>query len=82
MEALIRKCFEEALEATGSNLNQELRPDTILLESGLDSLGFALLVALLEEELGFDPFAELEDALYPSSFQEFVSIYEAHSKKS
>lgn len=80
MEKTIRKHFDEALNATGSKLNQELNNNTVLLESGLDSLGFALLVALLEEELGFDPFAELDDALYPSTFSEFVQVYEQFKK--
>lgn len=80
MEKTIRKYFDEALNATGSKLNQELNNNTVLLESGLDSLGFALLVALLEEELGFDPFAELDDVLYPSTFSEFVQVYEQFKK--
>ena len=50
--------------------------DQVLLESGLDSLGFAVLVALLDEELDFDPFQEMEDAVYPTTFGEFLAIYE------
>lgn len=60
----------------------ELEPDfseeTILLESGLDSLGFAILVATLEMELGFDPFADAEIAYYPSTLAEFVDYYHAN----
>ena len=68
--------FYETLEATNSSLiNEELNDNTVLLDSGLDSLGFAILVARLEEELEFDPFAELEEAIYPTTFGEFVSIY-------
>ena len=44
--------------------------------SGLDSLGFAILVATLEEKLEFDPFTMMDEPLYPSTFGEFVSIYE------
>jgi acyl carrier protein len=33
-----------------------LKDDLRLAESGLDSLGFAVLVACLEDKLGFDPF--------------------------
>ena len=32
-----------------------LPDDLVLLDSGLDSLGFAVLVARLEDELGIDP---------------------------
>ena len=49
-----------------------------LLDSGLDSLGFAILVARLEEELGFDPFVSLQEAVYPSTFGEFIAIYDQH----
>lgn len=52
--------------------------DLVLLETGLDSLGFAILVVELEEELGFDPFTLSDDAFYPQTFGEFVAFYEAN----
>ena len=42
-----------------------LTDDLVLLESGLDSLCFAIIVATLEDELGFDPFTEAEDVYFP-----------------
>lgn len=68
--------FHEALEAGGAELTGPLTDETVLLSSGLDSLGFAILVSRLEEELGFDPFTQLEEAVYPTTFGEFVGIYE------
>jgi acyl carrier protein len=53
-----------------------LNDDLALLESGLDSLGFAVLVARLEDRLGFDPFTTAEDTLFPVTFGEFVKVYE------
>jgi acyl carrier protein len=53
-----------------------LRDDLILLDSGLDSLGFAVLVARLEDRLGVDPFTASEDALFPVTFGDFVKVYE------
>jgi acyl carrier protein len=53
-----------------------LRDDLVLLDSGLDSLGFAVLVARLEDKLGIDPFTASEDALFPVTFGEFVKVYE------
>jgi len=41
-----------------------LRDDLVLLDSGLDSLGFAVLVARLEDKLGVDPFTASEDACF------------------
>ena len=42
-----------------------LDESTVLLESGLDSLGFAILVARLEEEFGYDPFSMSQSILVP-----------------
>ncbi|WP_375724879.1 acyl carrier protein [Arcobacter sp. KX21116] len=77
LKETIKETYLEVLEQTGSQLLvPELADDVILLESGLDSLGFAILVATLEEKLGFDPFTIMDEPLYPSTFGEFVSIYE------
>lgn len=74
---IIKETFIEVLEQTGTKLLiPELKDDVILLESGLDSLGFAILVATLEEKLEFDPFTLMEEPFYPSTFGEFVAIYE------
>ncbi|MFB9213642.1 acyl carrier protein [Vibrio sinaloensis] len=75
LRAIITDTFHEALEATDSTLVGELQDDTVLLESGLDSLGFAILVARLEEELEFDPFTMMDEPVYPTTFKEFVDIY-------
>lgn len=53
-----------------------LTDETVLLESGLDSLGFAILVARLEEELGYDPFVMMDEPVYPRSLGEFIEIYQ------
>jgi acyl carrier protein len=56
----------------------EITDDLVLLETGLDSLGFAILVVELEEEMGFDPFTLSDEAYYPQTFGEFVAFYEAN----
>ena len=77
MKKIILEKFNEALEQTNVDRHyDDIAENVILLDSGLDSLGFAILVALLEEELDFDPFQEMEDAVYPTTFGEFVAIYE------
>lgn len=78
---LIIDVFYEALEASNSKIKADLNDDTVLLESGLDSLGFAVLVAKLEERLGYDPFVIMEEPVYPTTFIEFVKIYEKYQKK-
>jgi hypothetical protein len=39
-----------------------------------------MLVAQLEEDLGFDPFTELAIDTYPSTFAEFLAIYQQCAK--
>ena len=74
----------EQMNAVAASQNKELldniQSDSILLELGLDSLSFAILVVELEELLGFDPFQLEEDAIYPSTMGEFVALYEKHTK--
>ena len=59
----------------------EITDETVLLQTGLDSLGFAIVVATLEEKIGFDPFVMMEEVVYPTTFSEFVEIYEKVNQK-
>ncbi|KFI26941.1 hypothetical protein CG51_11500 [Haematobacter missouriensis] len=79
LNAAIRKVFNDVwdVEVPGQPA-PELAEDTVLLESGLDSLGFAIFVSTLEEELGYDPFTIAEDAYYPRTFGEFVAFYDKY----
>jgi hypothetical protein len=58
----------------------QLSDDLKLLDSGLDSLSFALIVARLEDSLGFDPFDVTEEMKFPVTFGDFVRLYENHPK--
>jgi len=53
-----------------------LRDDLVLLDSGLDSLCFALLVARLEDDLGVDPFLTDDEVHFPVTFGELVEFYD------
>ena len=68
--------FKEVLKDSGVSSAVDMQDDTILLDSGLDSLGFAILVARLEEKLGYDPFVLMKEPVYPTTFAEFVAIYD------
>ena len=75
----MRSTISEQMKAVASDQDKQLAPlsdDLVLLESGLDSLGFAILVARLEDALGFDPFTISSDAYYPVTFGDFVRFYE------
>jgi len=53
-----------------------LHDNVILIDSGLDSLCFAILVARLEDELGIDPFTAAEEVYFPKTLGDFVELYE------
>jgi acyl carrier protein len=53
-----------------------LDDDLSLHETGFDSLGFAILVARLEDDLGIDPFTISEDASFPLTIGDFIRAYE------
>ena len=58
---------------------KELAPlsdDLVLLDSGFDSLCFAVLVARLEDRLGVDPFTQSEDITFPVTLNDLVRTYE------
>src|SRR3990172_5357914 len=56
----IEKLFREALARADLSATRRLADDLDLLQSGLDSMGFAILITRLDEELGYDPFTMME----------------------
>ena len=75
IETTVRESMAEVAQAVDAQLADDFGPTTPLLESGLDSLGFAMLVATLEEKLGYDPFVTSETATYPTTLEEFINFY-------
>ena len=75
LQAMIFEQFEQVARDQDKKL-AGLSPDTVLLESGLDSLCFAIIVARMEDELGVDPFTSSEDVFFPVTMGEFVKFYE------
>jgi acyl carrier protein len=74
LRAAILTKFQDVAAAQGKPL-APLTDDLVLLESGLDSLCFAIIVATLEDELGYDPFTESEDVYFPVTLGDFVRFY-------
>lgn len=69
----------DQFEQVAREQNKTLAPlntDTVLLESGLDSLCFAIVVARLEDQLGVDPFTASDDVFFPVTLGDFVKFYE------
>ncbi|WP_158815606.1 acyl carrier protein [Methylocapsa sp. S129] len=53
-----------------------LTDDLSLLDSGLDSLCFAILVARLEDAIGVDPFTASAEVKFPNTIGELIAFYE------
>lgn len=77
----VRSTVTRLFQEVAVEQRRTLRPlsdDLELLRSGLDSLSFALIVARLEDALGFDPFDSEDFASFPVTFGDFVKLYERH----
>ena len=75
----LRTLIEDQMRQVAAEQQKTLAPlsdDLVLLDSGLDSLCFAIVVARLEDELGEDPFATSEDIDFPITFGDFVRFYD------
>jgi acyl carrier protein len=75
----ISALFQDVAREQGRQL-APLSDDLKLLQSGLDSLSFALIVARLEDALGFDPFDTDQGLSFPVTFGDFVNLYESRAR--
>ena len=74
----VRQTVYETLEEVAREQSASLPPlndGLVLLDSGLDSLGFAILIARLEGSLGVDPFATDHEAAFPVTLGDLVAAY-------
>jgi acyl carrier protein len=75
----VKQAIMSHIELVAKEQNKKLAPlteDLVLMDCGLDSLGFAILVARLEDELGVDPFTAADDVAFPVTLGDFVKVYE------
>ena len=56
-----------------------LDDDVVLVDSGLDSLCFAVVVAHLEDELELDPLSSV--TRFPVTIGDFIKLYENGAKQ-
>ena len=75
----LRSTIVAQFEQVAAEQRHKLAPLTDerpLMEAGLDSLAFAIVVARLEDSLGIDPFLASENAQFPVTFGDFIRMYE------
>jgi phosphopantetheine binding protein len=73
--AVIYSMFEQVAREQKKPL-APLSDDLVLLDSGMDSLCFAIITARLEAQLGVDPFAADGVAEFPVTLGAFVRFYD------
>jgi Phosphopantetheine attachment site len=76
----IRAAVLDQMKIVALQQKKTLKPltdDTSLLDSGLDSLCLAILVANLDDELGIDPFGSSHDVPIPVTVGDLVLLYES-----
>jgi len=74
----VRLTIVSRVEEVAKEQRKTLAPladDLVLLDSGLDSLCLAIIVARLEDELGVDPFSA-DDVEFPVTLGDFVKCYD------
>ena len=71
--------FRQVAKEQGKKLGV-LDDDLVLLDSGLDSLCFAIIVARLEDALRIDPFSTTAEADFPVTLGDFIRFYEAAAR--
>jgi len=76
----IRQTILTTTQTVAQEQQKQLAPlsDTLpLLESGLDSLCMAIIVARLDDAFGFDPFDTEDDIRFPVTIGDLIAFYEA-----
>jgi acyl carrier protein len=76
---LVRSTIGSLFEQVAAEQERKLvalTDDTRLIDCGLDSLSFAIIVARLEDHLGVDPFSSAATTDFPVTFGDFVRLYE------
>ena len=75
----VRALIIEQITQVGQQQDKRLAPlnDALpLMESGLDSLCIAIIVARLDDALDVDPFSASTDVLFPVTLGDFIRLYE------
>jgi acyl carrier protein len=75
----IRSTIIDQIRLVAEQHQKSLAPltdDLDLLDSGLDSLSIAILVANLEDELDLDPFGSGDEVAIPVTLGDFIDLYE------
>lgn len=79
----VRSTVQSQFEQVATEQGRKLAPlaeDLKLIDCGLDSLSFAIVVARLEDSLGVDPFSSETAVDFPVTFGDFVRLYESVAK--
>jgi acyl carrier protein len=75
----IREKILSEMQTIATSHDRQLAPladELLLLDSGFDSLCFAILIARLEDELQVDPFSATDEIAFPNTLGDMIKLYE------
>ena len=75
IQAVILATIEQVASEQSKPL-KELHKSLLLIDSGLNSLCLAVIVAKLEDELGVDPFSADVAVPFPKTVGDLIACYE------
>ncbi|TWU41289.1 Phosphopantetheine attachment site [Novipirellula aureliae] len=78
---IILRTIHQVAKDSNKELEPNLDDNSVLLQIGLDSLDFAIVIAKLEQVFDLDPFALMEEAVYPRTLGDLVRVYEQERMK-
>lgn len=91
-DARLEELVREQAKLAGATAIGSIPDEAMLVDVGLDSLGFATIIVEMERTFGVDPFGHEDEITYPETFGELKALYrrdlaaggssEAHGKTS
>jgi hypothetical protein len=79
LRQLIISQFEQVAQEQKRSL-APLSDNLALLDTGLDSLCFAIIVARIEDAVGLDPFGSSDEVQFPVTVGDFIRCYQDAAK--
>ena len=81
IEQQLKAIILQEIKNAGGNVSTVLNEDTILIDAGLDSLGFTTLMVTMKQQSGLDPFGAADQITYAETFGELVSLYKEEESR-
>jgi acyl carrier protein len=79
LDGRLEELVREQAKLAGAPAIGAISDESMLVDVGLDSLGFATIIVEMERAFGVDPFGLQDEITYPETFGELKALYHRHS---